>query len=314
MSNLTVRILTAVLAIPIIILLVIFGDIFFLLFVLIISFLAQNEFYKLAAVKGSKPIAGLGLFTGSLIILSFFHKKVQFFVVEFFEKNNVFIPFPSQTQLILIISVLAVITILLVEMFRNRDNAIQNISTTVLGIFYVPLFLGTLVGIRELFIPFDFPVYRFFPVEVNLSDSVKDQIYLWGGYTVLTIFATIWICDTAAYFGGKMFGKHKLFERVSPNKTWEGAISGFIFAIAFVVAAKYLVLDYLSVENAVVIGIIVGVFGQLGDLAESKLKRDAGVKDSSTLIPGHGGVLDRFDSVLFVAPLVFLFLDFVVFS
>ncbi len=301
-------------AIPIIIFLVIFGDIIFLLFVLVISFLAQNEFYKLATIKGSKPIAGLGLFTGSLIILSFFHKKIQFFVVEFFERYSLLIPFPSQTQLILIISVFAVITILLVEMFHNRNNAILNISTTILGIFYVPLFLGTLVGIRELFIPFDFPVYRYFPVEVNLSDSIKDQIYLWGGYTVLTIFATIWICDTVAYFGGKIFGKHKLFERVSPNKTWEGAISGFISAIAFVVAAKYLVLDYLSVENAVVIGVIVGVFGQLGDLAESKLKRDAGVKDSSTLIPGHGGVLDRFDSVLFVAPIVFLFLDFVVFS
>lgn len=301
-------------AIPIIILLIIFGDIFFLFFVLIISFLAQNEFYKLAAIRGSKPLAGLGLFTGSMIILSFFHKKIQFFVVEFFEKYSILIPFPSQTQLVLIISVLAVITILLVEMFRNQDNAIQNISTTVLGIFYVPLFLGTLVGLRELFIPYDFPVFQFFPVEAILSDSVTNQIYLWGGYTVLTIFATIWICDTAAYFGGKMFGKHKLFERVSPHKTWEGAISGFIFAIAFVVTAKYLVLDYLSVENAVVIGVIVGVFGQLGDLAESKLKRDAGVKDSSTLIPGHGGVLDRFDSVLFVAPLVFLYLDFVVFS
>ncbi len=301
-------------AIPIIIFLVIFGDIIFLLFVLVISFLAQNEFYKLATIKGSKPIAGLGLFTGSLIILSFFHKKIQFFVVEFFERYSLLIPFPSQTQLILIISVFAVITILLVEMFHNRNNAILNISTTILGIFYVPLFLGTLVGIRELFIPFDFPVYRYFPVEVNLSDSIKDQIYLWGGYTVLTIFATIWICDTVAYFGGKIFGKHKLFERVSPNKTWEGAISGFISAIAFVLVAKYLVLDYLAVENAVVIGAIVGVFGQLGDLAESKLKRDAGVKDSSTLIPGHGGVLDRFDSVLFVAPIVFLFLDFVVFS
>lgn len=314
MSNLIVRILTAVLAIPIIIFLVIFGDIIFLLFVLVISFLAQNEFYKLATIKGSKPIAGLGLFTGSLIILSFFHKKIQFFVVEFFERYSLLIPFPSQTQLILIISVFAVITILLVEMFHNRNNAILNISTTILGIFYVPLFLGTLVGIRELFIPFDFPVYRYFPVELNLSDSIKDQIYLWGGYTVLTIFATIWICDTVAYFGGKIFGKHKLFERVSPNKTWEGAISGFISAIAFVLVAKYLVLDYLAVENAVVIGAIVGVFGQLGDLAESKLKRDAGVKDSSNLIPGHGGALDRFDSLLFVAPLVFLYLDFIVFS
>jgi phosphatidate cytidylyltransferase len=157
-----------------------------------------------------------------------------------------------------------------------------------MGIFYVSLFFGTLIGLRELFVPFDF--------------------------TIITIFATIWICDTAAYFGGKFLGKHKLFERVSPNKTWEGAIAGFLFAIAAAVVAKYTLLDYFTMQDAIVLGVIVGIFGQLGDLVESLLKRDAGIKDSSSLIPGHGGVLDRFDSLLFVSPLVYLYLDFIVFT
>jgi phosphatidate cytidylyltransferase len=123
----------------------------------------------------------------------------------------------------------------------------------------------------------------------------------------------IWICDTAAFHFGVALGKHKLFPRVSPNKSWEGSIFGFIFAIATAVAAKYIVLDYLSLPQSVVIGCIVGIFGQLGDLIESLLKRDAGVKDSSHIIPGHGGAFDRFDSLLLTAPLVYLYIDFIVF-
>jgi phosphatidate cytidylyltransferase len=121
------------------------------------------------------------------------------------------------------------------------------------------------------------------------------------------------VCDSAAYFVGRAFGRHTLFERVSPKKTWEGAIAGFFFAVGAFLLARFLVLPYLSVSDALICGTIVGLFGQIGDLAESLLKRDAGVKDSSQLIPGHGGVLDRFDSIMFVAPLIFLYLDFVVF-
>lgn len=119
---------------------------------------------------------------------------------------------------------------------------------------------------------------------------------------------SIWICDSAAFFLGTAFGKHKLFPRVSPNKSWEGAIAGFIFAIITMITAKALLLNELTLIDSLIVGIIVGSIGQLGDLVESLFKRDAGVKDSSALIPGHGGILDRFDSLLLTAPAVYIYL------
>ena len=109
-------------------------------------------------------------------------------------------------------------------------------------------------------------------------------------------------------------GRHKLFVRVSPNKTWEGAVWGFIAAVATMIIAQKLILPYLRLHQAIIIGMIIGVFGQIGDLVESLFKRDAGVKDSSSIIPGHGGVLDRFDSLIFVSPILYLYIDFVVLS
>ncbi len=125
------------------------------------------------------------------------------------------------------------------------------------------------------------------------------------------MLASIWICDSAAYFIGRAFGKHKIAKLISPNKSWEGGIAGLIAAIAaWLIARSYIGgFEQVSLSTAIAMGIIAGAFGQIGDFAESMLKRDAGVKDSSTLIPGHGGVLDRIDSILFVAPLVYLYLQ-----
>ena len=119
---------------------------------------------------------------------------------------------------------------------------------------------------------------------------------------------SIWACDTAAYFIGSAIGKHKLFPRVSPNKSWEGSIAGFIFAVAAFYVSKILMLDFINLTDAIILGVIVGTVGQLGDLIESLLKRDAEVKDSSSLIPGHGGVFDRFDSLLLTAPIVYIYM------
>jgi phosphatidate cytidylyltransferase len=132
---------------------------------------------------------------------------------------------------------------------------------------------------------------------------------------ICVVLGSIWACDSLAYYGGKFFGKHKLFERVSPKKTWEGAVAGFIGGITGVLLVRYLFIQagetfYLDVLQVSIIGALGGSLGQLGDLAESWLKRDAGVKDSSSIIPGHGGVLDRFDSLLFVAPATYVYVKY----
>ena len=183
------------------------------------------------------------------------------------------------------------IVLLVFELFRNNGSAIQNLGATLSGVFYLGIFGSTLIGIRE-----------FYP---NI-----DGLYNHGGYLIISIFATIWICDSAAFFGGTALGKHKLFPRVSPKKSWEGAIFGFVFAILAMILAKNLVLNFLTLKDVLIIGFIIGTFGQMGDLAESLLKRDAGVKDSSHIIPGHGGVFDRFDSLLFSSPIIYLYLTY----
>ena len=187
--------------------------------------------------------------------------------------------------------ILFLLVVLILELFRNNGSAILNLAATLLGLFYLGIFGSTLIGIRE-----------FYPD--------IDGLYKHGGFLIISIFATIWICDSAAFFGGTALGKHKLFPRVSPKKTWEGAIFGFVFAILAMLLAKSLVLDFLSMKDTIIIGVIIGLFGQIGDLIESLLKRDAQVKDSSNIIPGHGGIFDRFDSLFFSAPIIYLYLTY----
>lgn len=124
---------------------------------------------------------------------------------------------------------------------------------------------------------------------------------------LLLVFVLLWANDTFAYLTGRLLGKHKLFERISPGKTIEGSLGGLVFTLVGVVIFSRFV-DWLPLVTALGMGLIAVVFGTLGDLCESMLKRQAGVKDSGNLIPGHGGILDRFDSVLFAMPFVFVFL------
>lgn len=128
-----------------------------------------------------------------------------------------------------------------------------------------------------------------------------------GSEMVLLVFVLLWVNDTFAYLTGRLLGKHKLFERISPGKTIEGSIGGLVFTLAGVMVFSHYV-DWLSMKQAVGMGLIAVVFGTLGDLCESMLKRQAGVKDSGNLIPGHGGILDRFDSVLFAFPFIYSYL------
>ena len=267
LSNNATRVLVAIIAIPVVIGASYFGGIYFFLFTLIISTIAFYEFSVLAKNKG----ANVNLWVGLLSIILFLINQYSFFV--------------SFLSIIL----LTVFLLSLIELFRNKDSAIINLGTTLLGIFYIGLFSTALLGIREFY---------------------QDDLYNRGGYIIIAVLATIWICDSAAYYGGTALGKHKLCKRVSPNKSWEGAIFGFIFALATMILAKIIILNFLSWNTVIALGFIVGIFGQIGDLIESLIKRDAGVKDSSTIIPGHGGIFDRFDSLLYTAPLIFLYLSF----
>ncbi|MCA9679254.1 MAG: phosphatidate cytidylyltransferase [Kofleriaceae bacterium] len=130
-----------------------------------------------------------------------------------------------------------------------------------------------------------------------------------GGDVIVMILLVAWIGDTFAYFAGRFLGKRKLYEAVSPKKTWAGAIGGLAGSLVAVIVLKLVRLDdHLSWLDVVLIAIPGGVLGQLGDLAESLIKRAVGVKDSGSLLPGHGGMLDRIDAVLFIAPYVYMYM------
>ncbi len=200
--------------------------------------------------------------------------------------TNSFINFIDFYALLLVI----VLILSIVELFRNKGSAIINLGSILIGVLYIGLFASALVSIRE-----------FYQAE-----------YVRGGLIIVAILFSIWICDSAAFFGGTAFGKHKMFPRVSPKKSREGAVFGLLFAVATMISSKAIFLDFISWKDAIIIGIIIGIVGQLGDLIESLFKRDAGLKDSSDFIPGHGGVFDRFDSLLYVAPVVFLYIKYII--
>jgi phosphatidate cytidylyltransferase len=314
LSNLTTRILVAIVGIPVVVAATVVGGYFFFVLIVAIALAGLIELYGLARAKGTFPQTGTGVAFGICVLSVFMYDKLHVIIIAAFAALGMAVPFPSMAQEFLIVTLIFLPVILGSELFRNKPGALANIAATILGVFYVAFSLGSFVGIRELFVPADFPVYAHFTVPgPSVPREIEAQIYSWGGFTVLSIFGAIWLCDSAAYFAGRAFGRHKLFPRVSPNKTWEGALAGFAAAVLVFVLFQRLLLPYLSLRDAVVCGAVVGVFGQIGDLTESLLKRDAGVKDSSSLIPGHGGVLDRFDSLLFVAPLLYFYLDFIVF-
>ena len=314
MSNLSSRILVALIAIPLILLASSAGGFYFFSFIAVISGLSLVEFYSLAKAKGASPQVTMGLVFGLCLQSVFLYHRLQYLFLEELAKHDLHVPMPTQAQMFMILFLLFVPLILLVELFRNKGSALLNIGSTLSGVCYVSLFLGAFVGLRELFIPGDFPVYRYFDVPgLSVPVQTVETIDRWGGWTIMVVLASIWVCDSAAFFVGKALGRHKLFVRVSPNKTWEGAVAGFFGATAVFLLARYFLLQYLTLSQTLVCAVIVGVFGQLGDMVESLMKRDAGVKDSSSIIPGHGGVFDRFDSLIFVAPLLFFYLDFIVF-
>ncbi|MDH4222274.1 MAG: phosphatidate cytidylyltransferase, partial [candidate division Zixibacteria bacterium] len=173
-------------------------------------------------------------------------------------------------------------------------DVIENLSSFLLGWLYVAVFFSFLILIREL------------PKSIGIE-------YRIGGFWVIFLFICLWLTDTLAYFIGAPWGKHKILPGISPKKSWEGAMGGIIGAILSAFLAKGLFLKDISLFSLIPLSILIGVFGQVGDFVESSFKRTANLKDSSHIIPGHGGILDRFDSLLFSAPLVYYYLRFVLY-
>lgn len=311
-ASLPARVIVALIAIPVILWVIIQGGYWFFAFIAGLSSLALVEFYGLASAKGAYPLKTVGVVVGLLVNGSFLYERAHLQLFEMLSSVGVEPAMFSQLQFQLVVMLLFLCVVLLSELFRTKGSPLVNAGATVSGVLFISLFFGTLIGIRELF-PYGFPVHKFREL-LPTEGGARALIDHWGGMTVAAIIVSLWVCDTAAYFVGLAFGRHRLFERVSPKKSWEGAIAGFLGSMLTFVAAQQLLLPYLSTTHALALGSLIGVTGQLGDLVESRFKRDAGVKDSSTLIPGHGGVYDRFDSVVFVAPIAYLYIDFIVLS
>lgn len=169
------------------------------------------------------------------------------------------------------------------ELFRKNENNIENIATSILGLSYIA-------------VPFCLSNYIVF----------KNGIY--NSFPMIFLFILIWTNDTGAYIVGMSIGKHKLFPRISPKKSWEGLFGGIILTIIvslIIVVPK----QNISVFNGIIIGVIVSASSVFGDFAESMLKRSFNIKDSGSIIPGHGGFLDRFDSLLFAIPIYICYIN-----
>lgn len=281
MKNLTIRILTAVVAIPLMLGSLYLGGWVFNLLMTALGVAGLLEFYKLAEAKGSSSNRTVGIVAGIVITLlaSLFVDPTQ--------------PWSVRWLLLMVPALLATsVLTLMIEMWRNKPQALFNVSTTLMGIIYVSLGFASLIYLRQC------------QLDGTLATIATSDL---GFRFVAIMFVSVWMCDSMAYFVGMAIGRHKIFPRVSPKKSWEGSIAGMIASIATFGLGATWYMPSLELHHALICGLIVGVGGQLGDFAESWLKRDAEVKDSSQLIPGHGGVLDRFDSVLFVAPMLVIY-------
>jgi phosphatidate cytidylyltransferase len=277
MSNFWARTITGLSMVFLLLLALYFSGWVFAGIFLVVTMLGLWEFYGLIAGESCHPQKLWGTIAGMLIFAStaiaFMHPFSDAVTDSFLMTS-----FPFFLTVILIF-----ITFIL-EIYRNKSNPLVNISTTVLGLLYIAL-------------PFSLLLYFVAP----------GRLHFQGMPVVLTsYFAFTWIYDTAAYLYGKQFGKHKMFERISPKKTWEGTIAGVIVTLILATVLQYMIpemplIDWLALATIVI------VFGTHGDLVESLFKRSLNIKDSGTILPGHGGILDRFDTMLISAPFVFLY-------
>lgn len=204
---------------------------------------------------------------------------VLFFIANFIYANHYF-DFKIFLPLILLIP-----SVFVVELYRNSDHVFVNIGFTLLGIIYIAL-------------------------PLSLANYIVLSGNDYNGELLMGFFILTWSFDTLAFIFGVSFGKHWLFERISPKKSWEGFIGGIIFTIVIAYPLSLILTDLNYVQWAIA-AIFVSVAGTYGDLVESAFKRNNNKKDSGNILPGHGGFLDRFDAVLFSLPVFYFFLQII---
>jgi phosphatidate cytidylyltransferase len=292
MSNLLQRIIVAAIGIPLVLFVVLTKPLAFFGLILLLTGLAAHEYYGLVTTKGYRPLVFVGT-TFATLLASTFGKFRMLSMIKT-EDNGLSLP---QYELVAMLLIAGVITIMIVELFRGFPKPTENMATTLFGVIYTGIGIGSVYGIYEFF------------TAMNVDKESFDVIP--PGYFIAVMLAAIWISDSAAYFAGRAWGKKKLYERVSPGKTWVGAIAGLVTAVVCWLITPNLFYEFTLFSNVtlLIFGLVTGIIGPIGDLAESLIKRDVGVKDSSTLIPGHGGILDRLDSIMFVAPVLLLYLE-----
>jgi phosphatidate cytidylyltransferase len=199
--------------------------------------------------------------------------------------------FASPGDLLPVLFILVISALLLLVLGMRQPElarALSGASATLLGLVYVPATLALLVSL-----------HRSFPPWGN------------GDKWIFFLLAVVWFGDTGAYYLGRAFGRHLLAPRISPKKTVEGAFGGILGNLVAAAAGKKIFLPAAPISQLVLLSVLLGIVSQLGDLSESAMKRGARVKDSSNLLPGHGGMLDRIDGVLFAAPVMYGYLSFV---
>jgi phosphatidate cytidylyltransferase len=273
------RVLTAIILIPLALLVVIFATpLYYMIGIGIVGTLCLYEYFRLMRAMDFSARSWLGYvaFWILLIVLN----------LDRLDTLSILDRMPSPVS----IFALMVVAIFISALWRRRISVRDRVSglmAELSGIFYVTLFLYPALPIR-----YDFANNTGLPWTLFLL------LVTWGG-------------DTFALVAGKKIGKRPLAPALSPKKTKEGALAGFLAGIAIAVAIRYFLFTDLPLRHVITASIFLGIFGQLGDLAESMIKRAAGVKDSSRLIPGHGGVLDRMDSLLFSFPVLYGYLLFI---
>ncbi len=268
-KNKALRVITGVIISLISICAIVLGAIPLLILLVVIITLCSKEFVKILRHKGFHPSLSIILFSALVFaFLTFFHR---------------FDLVPSMLTLSIMASFLVVL-------FRGRQPYIVNVATTILGALYCGWLPCHLLLIRQI---------------GTTRVGAFEIVYSQGLNLLLFVFVAVALTDIGAYYFGVKFGRHKLAEVVSPKKTVEGAVCGGICAIlASLVGVFY---TNLTIFQAFFAGIIITISAQLGDLSESLIKRDAGVKDSSDILPGHGGMLDRFDGYIFAVPVSYYF-------